>query len=166
MLLILKNIHLIYTCYCNEHMSLTPRPGFAVAGTAAYSYMLKMLAEAVDGRALIDYGISLPLPVGPAGHARHHGCEQMYGGIEYGMNLYAGGWWLNRLYHFLDPDLVTLAGDYWFRPNNFTRLISMDGRSRVAKAVVYVNGRHMECSHGALPQDVTSTLPYMGSRVA
>jgi hypothetical protein len=47
-----------------------------------------MLAEAVDGRALLDYGISYPLPVGPAGHARHQGCEQMYGGVEYGMNQY------------------------------------------------------------------------------
>lgn len=104
---------------------------------AAYSYLLQMIATAVNGRALIDYGISLPLPVGPAGHARHHGCEQMYGGVEYGMNEYAGGWWLNRLYTFLDPDLVTFQGDYWFRPNNFTKLLSMDARSRVAKAVVY-----------------------------
>ncbi|GMH79320.1 hypothetical protein TL16_g12807 [Triparma laevis f. inornata] len=109
----------------------------APTGMAAYNYALKLLAEVVDGRAVIDYGISLPLPVGPAGHARHQGCEQMYGGVEYGMNEFAGGWWLNRLYSWLDPDLVTLDGDFWFRPNNFTKWISMDSRSRVAKAVVY-----------------------------
>jgi hypothetical protein len=28
--------------------------------------------------------------------------EQMYGGIEYSMNEFAGGWWLNRLYSWLD----------------------------------------------------------------
>ena len=48
-------------------------------------------------------------------HARHQGCEQMYGGVEYGMNQFAGGWWLNGLYSWLDPDLVALQGDYWFR---------------------------------------------------
>ena len=109
----------------------------APTGMAAYSLLLRMLADAVGGRAVVDYGISLPLPVGPAGHARHAGCEQMYGGIEYGMNEYAGSWWLGGLYTWLDPDLVTLQGDFWFRPNNATRLLSMDGRSRVAKAVVY-----------------------------
>ena len=40
-------------------------------------------------------------------------------------------------YSFQDPDLVTFQGDFWFRPNNFTRMVSMDSRSRVAKAVVY-----------------------------
>jgi len=32
----------------------------------------------------------------------------MYGGVEYGMNQFAGGWWLNGLYSWLDPDLVAL----------------------------------------------------------
>jgi len=110
----------------------------APTGMAAYSYALKLLHDAIDGRAIIDYGISLPLPVGPAGHARHQGCEQMNGGVEYGMNEFAGGWWLNALYTWLDPDLVTFQGDFWFRPSfNFTKVISMDSKSRVAKAVVY-----------------------------
>mmetsp|Transcript_34691 Transcript_34691/g.87198 ORF Transcript_34691/g.87198 Transcript_34691/m.87198 type:complete len:120 (-) Transcript_34691:687-1046(-) len=88
----------------------------------------------------------------------------MYGGVEYGMNEFAGGWvschrqssttrsavvlhpiscsqWLNSLYTWLDPDLVTFAGDFWFRPwaANVSKgfSISMDSRSRVAKAVVY-----------------------------
>jgi len=49
--------------------------------------------------------------------------------------------WLNSLYTWLDPDLVTFAGDFWFRPwaANVSKgfSISMDSRSRVAKAVVY-----------------------------
>jgi hypothetical protein len=112
------------------NMSLAP------TGMAAYNYGLKLVAETVAQRAVIDYGISLPLPV-VGGHARHHGCEQMYGGIEYDMNEFAGGWWLNRLYSWLDPDLITFKGEFWFRPNNYTAAISMDAKSRVAKAVVY-----------------------------
>jgi len=94
----------------------------------------------VAGRAVIDYGISLPLPVGPAGHARHIGCEQMFGGVEYGMNQFAGSWWQNQIYTWLDPDLIIFRGDYWFRPWKklaFTKMLSMDSRSRVNKAVVY-----------------------------
>jgi len=109
-------------------------------GMAAYTRLLQLLADAVQGRALIDYGISLPLPVGPAGHSRHIGCEQMFGGVEYGMNQFAGGWWQNQLYSWLDPDLVTFEGDFWFRPWDklkFTKMLSMDGQSRVNKAVVF-----------------------------
>jgi len=116
------------------NMSMCP------TGMSAYTRLLTLLAEAVAGRAVIDYGISLPLPVGPAGHARHIGCEQMFGGVEYGMNQFAGGWWQNQLYSWLDPDLVTFRGDYWFRPWKklaFTRMLSMDSKSRVNKAVVY-----------------------------
>jgi alpha-galactosidase len=109
-------------------------------GMAAYTRALNLLAEVVAGRAMIDYGISLPLPVGPAGHARHIGCEQMFGGVEYGMNQFGGGWWQNQLYTWLDPDLVTFRGDFWFRPwkkLHFTKMLSMDSKSRVNKAVVY-----------------------------
>ena len=62
-----------------------------------------------------------------------------YGGVLYGMNQYSGGWWLNTLYNFQDPDLVTFQGDFWFRPSlhNLTKWLSMDSKSRVAKAIVY-----------------------------
>ena len=49
----------------------------ATTGMMAYHYALTVIATLVNGRAMIDYGISLPLPVGPAGHSRHSGCEQM-----------------------------------------------------------------------------------------
>ena len=52
------------------------------------------------------------------------------------MNQYAGGWWLAQLWTMIDPDAVSFRGDFWFAPNNFTQFASMDGRSRVAKAVV------------------------------
>ena len=52
------------------------------------------------------------------------------------MNQYAGGWWLAQLFTMVDPDAVSFRGDFWFAPNNLTRFASMDGRSRVAKAVV------------------------------
>ena len=48
----------------------------------------------------------------------------------------AGGFWLAQLYTMVDPDAASFRGDFWFAPNNWTRSISMDGRSRVAKAVV------------------------------
>lgn len=119
--------------YEGAHYNKTLAP----TGMAAYALGLRMIAEAVDGRAVLDYGISYPLPVGAAGHARHQGCEQMYGGVEYGMNQFAGGWWLNNLYSWLDPDTVAFRGHYWFRPDNWTASISMDSRSRAAKAIVY-----------------------------
>ena len=86
-------------------------------GMSAYNRLLKLLAEAVSNRAVIDYGISLPLPVGKVGHSRHIGCEQMFGGIEYGMNQFAGGWWQNQLYTWLDPDLITFEGRFSLRPD-------------------------------------------------
>eukprot|EP01047_Picozoa_sp_COSAG01_P045304 COSAG01_NODE_4162_length_5279_cov_33.245560_2_plen_325_part_00 len=117
----------------------------APTGLAAYSYGLRIIAEAVAGRAVVDYSISLPLPVGPAGHARRVGCDQMFGGVEYSMNQFAGGgFWLNNLYTWLDPDLITFEGDFWFAPNPISAFASMDAKARVAKAVVfgglYLNG--------------------------
>jgi hypothetical protein len=34
---------------------------------------ITLLAQVTAGSTINDYGISYPLPVGPAGHARHHG---------------------------------------------------------------------------------------------
>jgi hypothetical protein len=50
-------------------------------------------------------------------------CGQMYGGVEYSLNQFAGGWWLSQLY-LLDPDAVTFQGDYWFKPvsTNITKV--------------------------------------------
>jgi hypothetical protein len=135
----------------------------APTGMAAYNYGQKLLADAWAGGAFIDYGISLPLPVGPAGHARHQGCEQMNGGVDYSMNQFAGGWWLNQLF-LLDPDLVTFQGDYWFRPTgqNWTKIISMDSKSRVAKAVVY-GGLFKSGDDLSNATNVALTRAYMGN---
>ena len=132
---LIKEDFLNLAAYEGEHWNTS----IASTGMMAYNYALRIMAEKVDQRAILDYGISLVLPVGPSGHARHSGCEQMYGGVMYGMNQYAGGWWLNSLYNWQDPDLVTFQGDYWFRPElaNWTKFFSMDAKSRVAKAVVY-----------------------------
>merc|ERR1712151_1170766 len=68
----------------------------------------------------------------------------MYAGVEYTMNQLTGGWWSNRLYRS-DPDLVVLGKD-WIQPelDVLTKLIGMDSRSRVNKAVVmgglFLNG--------------------------
>jgi len=88
----------------------------APTGMAAYNYGLELVARAWNTTgsvtALIDLGISLTLPVGPAGHARHTGCEEMFGAVEYDMNIFAGGWWLSQLY-MMDPDTIAFQGDGW-----------------------------------------------------
>jgi len=134
-----------YTLIKEDFMNLAAYEGvrhnmsLAPTGMAAYKYALDLVADAAAGRLVVNYGISLPLPVGPAGHARYHACEQMYGGVEYMMNNFAGSWWLNQLYTWLNPDSVTLREDYWFRPylKPLSKWLSMDAKSRVAKAVVF-----------------------------
>ena len=76
-----------YTLVKEDFLSLASTEGdhwdktIAPTGMAAYNYALKLLSDAAAGRAVLDYGISLPLPIGVAGHTRHHGCEQMFGGV-------------------------------------------------------------------------------------
>ena len=110
----------------------------APTGISAYNYALKMLYTLWGKNIIINYGITLPLPIAPGTYIRRHGCDQMFGGVEYSMNQYAGGWWLNKFY-ILNPDLVTFQGDFWFSPKykKVTEIFSMDSISRVAKAVVY-----------------------------
>ena len=69
----------------------------------------------------------------------------MYGGVEYSMNQQTGGFWLNELYRWLDPDLIALSGVAAdILPNQPDKLLAMDAKSRVAKAVVvgglFLNG--------------------------
>ena len=110
----------------------------APTGISAYNYALQLLYKLWGDDIIINYGITLPLPIAPGTYIRRQGCDQMFGGVEYSMNQYAGGWWLNKFY-ILNPDLVTFQGNYWFRPNlyNLTHIFSMDSISRIAKAVVY-----------------------------
>ena len=69
----MKYDFLNYAAYEGQRFNMTLAP----TGMAAYNYALRLLADAIDGRAILDYSISLPLPVGPAGHARRQGCDQM-----------------------------------------------------------------------------------------
>ena len=116
----------------------------APTGMAAYNLALQQVWNAVNGRMLIDLSMSLALPHQYA-HSRRIGCDQMYGGVEYSMNQQTGGFWLNELYRWLDPDLIALSGiDVDIIPNAPDKLLAMDRRSRVAKAVVvgglFLNG--------------------------
>ena len=116
----------------------------ASTGMAAYNLALRQVFEAVNGRMLIDLSMSLALPHQYA-HSRRIGCDQMYGGVEYSMNQQTGGFWLNELYRWLDPDLIALSGaDADILPGVPDKLLAMDAKSRVAKAVVvgglFLNG--------------------------
>jgi hypothetical protein len=57
----------------------------------------------------------------------------MYGAVRYTMNALKGGGWMKEL-HLLDPDAVTIVGDFAFRPilHGFGMLAS----ARIAKAIV------------------------------
>lgn len=68
------------------HVQHVPR---ADEGQAAYKHALDLIAEVIAGRAVVSYSFSLVLLVGPAGHSRWRGCDQMYGGVEYSMNQYS-----------------------------------------------------------------------------
>ena len=117
----------------------------ARTGMEAYTYLLNIIGKQWNHTTVLDYGISLPFPIGPGMTMRRHTCDQMYGGIEYYMNAYTYGWWLSRLY-MLNPDMIAFQENYWFTPffKNITKLISMDHKSRVAKSIVvggfYANG--------------------------
>lgn len=110
----------------------------APTGMAAYTYGVQFISKILNNTIFMDYGISPPFPIIKGKKSRRQGCDQMFGGIVYSMNQYAGGWWLNKFY-ILDPDLVSLEETYWFKPvlKNLTKEFSMDSRGRVAKAIVY-----------------------------
>ena len=115
----------------------------ARTGMQAYTYGLQLLYDSIYTHIytlpiVLDYGISLPFPVGPGVTMRRHACDQMYGGVAYSMNAYTYGWWLHNLY-MLNPDLITFQENYWFKPplSKITKSFSMDYFSRVLKGVVY-----------------------------
>lgn len=115
----------------------------AKTGMQAYTYSLQLLYDSIYSDIytwpiVLDYGISLPFPVGPGITMRRHTCDQMYGGVAYSMNAYTYGWWLHNVY-MLNPDLITFQENYWFKPplSKITKTFSMDYFSRVLKGVVY-----------------------------
>ena len=114
------------------NMTLTP------TGISAYYYALTMLSDLWNKSVVLDFGISPPFPIIQGMNTRRQGCDQMFGGVAYSMNQYAGGWWLKNFY-ILDPDLINLQENYWFAPKfkKITKLFSMDSKSRISKAVVY-----------------------------
>ena len=115
----------------------------ATTGMQAYTHGLNMIYTHFNNILtikpyILDYGISLPFPVGPGMTMRRHTCDQMYGGIAYSMNAYTYGWWLSRFY-MLNPDVVAFQENYWFKPPlaKITKTFSLDYKSRVLKAVVF-----------------------------
>ena len=110
----------------------------APTGFSAYYYVLNMLNDLWNNTVVLDFGIAPPFPIIKGMNTRRHGCDQMFGGVEYTMNQYAGGWWLKNFY-ILDPDLINLQEDYWFTPKlkKFTKLFSADAKSRISKGIVY-----------------------------
>uniref|UniRef100_A0A6C0B613 Uncharacterized protein n=1 Tax=viral metagenome TaxID=1070528 RepID=A0A6C0B613_9ZZZZ len=110
----------------------------APTGFSAYYYALNMLYELWNNSIVLDFGITPPFPIVKGMSTRRHGCDQMFGGVEYTMNQYAGGWWLKNFY-LLDPDLISLQEDYWFTPegSKITKIFSADSKSRISKGVVY-----------------------------
>ena len=120
--------------YEGERYNMTLAP----TGISAYLYAIKLIDEIWNNSVILDFGISLPFPVIKGMNTRRQGCDQMFGGVIYSMNQYAGGWWLKNFY-IIDPDLISLQEDYWFNPvlKNITKYLSMDSKGRVAKAIVY-----------------------------
>lgn len=110
----------------------------APTGFSAYYYVLNMLNDLWNNTVVLDFGIAPPFPIIKGMNTRRHGCDQMFGGVEYTMNQYAGGWWLKNFY-ILDPDLINLQEDYWFTPKlkKITKLFSADAKSRISKGIVY-----------------------------
>ena len=134
---LIKYDFLNWIAYEGQRYNMTLAP----TGMSAYLYGINLIYKLwneSNHRVILNYGISLPLPIGRGMNTRRHGCDQMFGGVLYTMNQYAGGWWLNRFY-LLDPDLVSFQEDYWFDPKlkKITSWLNMDSKSRVAKAVVY-----------------------------
>lgn len=134
----------------------------ASTGMAAYNLALHQVFEAVNGRMLIDLSMSLALPHQYA-HSRRIGCDQMYGGVEYSMNQQTGGFWLNELYRWLDPDLIALSGaDADIIPGVPDKLLAMDAKSRVAKAVV-VGGLFLNGDDLSNQTNVALAKKYLGN---
>ena len=130
-----------YAAYEGYHHNQT----IAQTGMQAYTYLLSLLDIIWNHTVILNYGISLPFPVGSGMTMRRQSCDQMFGGVAYSMNSYTYGWWLSRLY-MLNPDMIAFQENYWFNVHtrDITKYISMDYISRVAKAVVvgglYENG--------------------------
>lgn len=110
----------------------------APTGMAAYYYAATMISELWNNEVVLNFGISPPFPIIKGMNTRRQGCDQMFGGVEYTMNQYAGGWWLKNFY-ILNPDLINLQEEYWFTPKlkKITGSFAVDSRSRIAKAIVY-----------------------------
>ena len=118
--------------------------------------------EAVNGRMLIDLSMSLALPHQYA-HSRRIGCDQMYGGVEYSMNQQSFGFWLNEAYRWLDPDLIALSGaSADIIPGVPDKLLAMDAKSRVAKAVV-VGGLFLNGDDLSNQTNVALARKYLGN---
>lgn len=110
----------------------------APTGFSAYHYALNMINDLWNNSVVLDFGIAPPFPIIKGMNTRRHGCDQMFGAVEYTMNQYAGGWWLKNFY-ILDPDLINLQEDYWFTPKleKITKIFSNDAKSRISKGIVY-----------------------------
>lgn len=134
----------------------------ASTGMAAYNLALRQVFEAVNGRMLIDLSMSLALPHQYA-HSRRIGCDQMYGGVEYSMNQQSFGFWLNEAYRWLDPDLIALSGaSADIIPGVPDKLLAMDAKSRVAKAVV-VGGLFLNGDDLSNQTNVALARKYLGN---
>ena len=136
----------------------------ARTGMEAYTYMVTQIGNMWDKSVILDYGISIPFPVGPGMTLRRHTCDQMFGGIAYYMNAYTYGWWLSRLY-MLNPDMIAFQENYWFKPGfkNITKIFSMDYKSRVAKSVV-VGGFYANGDDLTNQSNVKVVQTYMGNK--
>jgi len=130
---LVKYDFLNYAAFEGHHYNQT----IARTGMQAYTYLLSLIDKVWNQTVILNYGISLPFPVGAGMTIRRHTCDQMYGGVAYSMNSYTYGWWLSRLY-MLNPDMIAFQEDYWFNPplSKITKQFAMDYTSRVSKAVV------------------------------
>jgi alpha-galactosidase len=95
-------------------------------GMQAYNSGMKFLRDTIGGSMYLNEAIS-PLFPGRYAQSRRIACDA-FGAIdqtEYTLNAVTYGWWLNRVYDFLDPDEIVLEG--------FTE---GENRARVTSAVI------------------------------
>lgn len=127
----IKYDFLNYAAFEGQRYNMTLAP----TGMAAYAFGISLLHDELPDDFRVDFGISPPLPVGQRPHARHVGCEQMYGAVRYTMNQLKGGFWLSEVV-LPDPDLVTLVdANCAFRPQ--FKGFGLGSVGRVAKAIVF-----------------------------
>jgi hypothetical protein len=77
-------------------------------GIEAYNQGMQYLFNQIAGRMFISESIA-PLFPYQYGHSRRIACDAYsseIGNTAYTMNAVSGGWWLDRLYEFNDPDLM------------------------------------------------------------